>query len=74
MPDSSAFDTYYRQEIVPELSRLETIRKQELKRVRFMWISAVLSLVFAFALMTPPLVILFLLISLGLYIFFFGRK
>ena len=67
-----SFDTYYRQEIVPELTQLEQLRKAELKRVRFMWSSTVISLVLAFALMTPPLVILFLLISLLLYFFFFG--
>lgn len=74
MQDPSAFDTYYRQEILPELSRLEELRKAELKRVRFMWSSVVISLVLAFILMTPPLVILFLIISLGLYIFFFGAN
>jgi len=67
-----SFDTFYRQEIVPELSRLEELRKAELKRVRFMWSSAVISLVLAFVLMTPPLVLLFLVISLLLYFFFFG--
>lgn len=67
-----SFDAFYTEQIEPELGRLEELRKEELRRVRFMWGSAVISLVLAFAVMTPPLVIVFLLISLLLYFFFFG--
>lgn len=67
-----SFEAYYKEQIEPELGRLEELRKEELRRVRFMWGSAIVSLVLAFVVMTPPLVILFLLISLGLYFFFFG--
>lgn len=72
MAEMQTFDTFYKAEIEPELSQLETMRKLELRRVTFMWTSAVLSLVLAFVLMTPPLVLVFLLISLALYFFFFG--
>lgn len=72
MHDAAAFESFYRQEITPDLDRLETLRKAQLKRVNFMWVSAVISLVLAFFLTMPVLVVVFLLIALGVYFYLFG--
>ncbi|HNJ90482.1 MAG TPA: DUF3137 domain-containing protein [Chitinophagales bacterium] len=72
MHDAAAFEAFYRQEIVPDLDRLEKIRKEQLKRVTFMWSSAIISLVLAFLLTMPVLVVIFLFIALGVYFYLFG--
>lgn len=65
---------YYQQEIVPHLAALETLRKQQLKRVTFMWIAGFASLLLGFITMIPMLILVFLLISLLMYFFIFGFK
>lgn len=65
---------FYQQEIVPGLTDLEKLRKDQLKRVRFMWIAGFASLIAGVATMIPPLIIVFLLISLLIYFFLFGFK
>ena len=65
---------YYQQEIVPHLSALEVLRKQQLNRVMFMWIAGCASLLLGFITMIPTLIIVFLLISLLMYFFIFGFK
>ena len=65
---------FYQQEIVPGLSQLEVMRKAQLRRIRFMWISAVISLFIGFVTMMAPLIIVALLIALLIYFFFFGFK
>ncbi|MBK7441553.1 MAG: DUF3137 domain-containing protein [Bacteroidetes bacterium] len=65
---------FYQQEIVPGLSELEILRKAQLRRLRFMWIATVVSLLLGFITLMPPLILVFLLISLLLYFFFFGFK
>lgn len=65
---------YYQQEIVPHLAALETMRKQELNRVRFMWIAGCASIFLGFITMIPTLILVFLLISLLMYFFIFGFK
>ncbi len=65
---------YYQQEIVPHLAALETLRKQQLKRVMFMWIAGFASLLLGFITMIPMLILVFLLISLLMYFFIFGFK
>ncbi len=65
---------YYQQEIVPHLATLEVMRKQQLNRVRFMWISGCASLALGFITMVPTLILVFLLISLLVYFFIFGFK
>ena len=65
---------YYQQEIVPHLAALETMRKQQLKRVMFMWIAGFASLLLGFLTMIPMLILVFLLLSLLMYFFIFGFK
>ncbi|MBK7037161.1 MAG: DUF3137 domain-containing protein [Chitinophagales bacterium] len=65
---------YYQQEIVPHLSALEVLRKQQLNRVMFMWIAGCASLLLGFITMIPTLILVFLLISLLMYFFIFGFK
>lgn len=65
---------YYQQEIVPHLSALEVLRKQQLNRVTFMWIAGCASLLLGFITMIPTLILVFLLISLLMYFFIFGFK
>lgn len=61
---------FYQQEIVPGLSELEILRKAQLRRLRFMWIATVVSLLLGFITLMPPLILVFLLISLLLYFSF----
>ncbi len=65
---------YYQQEIVPHLTALEVLRKQQLNRVKFMWVAGFASLLLGFITMIPILIIVFLLISLLMYFFIFGFK
>lgn len=74
MDNKASLQEFYQQELVPGLTHLETMRKAELRRVRFMWISTVLSLFLGLLTMMPPLILVFLLISLLLYFYFFGFK
>ncbi len=74
MNNIESLQQFYQQEIVPGLSTLEAMRKAQLRRVRFMWIATVISLFLGFITMMPPLILVFLLISLLLYFYFFGVK
>ncbi len=74
MKTAEELQQYYQQEIVPNLAELETMRKQQLNRVRFMWIAGSASILLGFITMIPTLIIVFLLISLLFYFFIFGFK
>lgn len=74
MKSAEELQQYYQQEIVPHLAALEVLRKQQLRRVRFMWIAGFVSLLLGFITMIPMLILVFLLISLLLYFFIFGFK
>ncbi|MEZ5013933.1 MAG: DUF3137 domain-containing protein [Chitinophagales bacterium] len=74
MRSAEELQQFYQQEIVPGLADLEVLRKLQLKRVRFMWIAGFASLILGVATLWPPMVLVFLLISLGIYFFIFGFK
>ncbi len=66
--------TFYDSSIVPELEYLEHLRKEQLKRIRFMWVAGILSVALGLASMLPFLILVFLFASLGIYFAAFGFK
>lgn len=65
---------YYDKEIVPQLEYLEHLRKEQLKRVRYMWIAGIISVALGLATMLPWMILVFLVISLVIYYAMFGFK
>ena len=63
---------FYTQELVPELEKLEVIRKAQVKRQLYIIIALVVSIVGGVATLIPFMVIVFLFVSLILYFVLFG--
>lgn len=66
--------TYYAQELVPDLEKLEVLRKSQVKRQVFIIVALLVSVFAGVVTLVPLLVLVFLFISLFVYFALFGFK
>lgn len=74
MKTEAQLKQFFQEELLPGLTLLEQIRKQQLQRQIFILVAVAISIVIALILILPVLLLFFLAIFLVLYFIFFGDK